>query len=203
MTTGFCREEQSWCRQGDHLLNDRRASTGMHPRPRRGGRFCLWCRPAPPDRRQRHLASSTSTQTNHAPKRNGNNCAALRNSYAEVLLQNSRTIDINTCGQLAPNSLGHQNKVLSPGGSSRRRRSQLNALQTAPEAGKRASGDHVVDGANGASEDTVVAAGFCVAPKAFFCSWECARRWNAHFSPVQTRHERGLRIDVAAGRIVR
>lgn len=40
-------------------------------------------------------------------------------------------------------------------------------------------------------------------PGAYFCSWECAARWNASFSPVQTRHERSLRIDVAAGRIVR
>lgn len=39
-------------------------------------------------------------------------------------------------------------------------------------------------------------------PGDFFCSWECAGRWNAMFSPVQARHERGLRIDIAAGRVV-
>lgn len=42
----------------------------------------------------------------------------------------------------------------------------------------------------------------CAAPRAFFCSWECAGRWNVRFSPVQARHERGLRIDIAAGRVV-
>lgn len=40
------------------------------------------------------------------------------------------------------------------------------------------------------------------APGAFFCSWECAGRWNAKFSPVQARQERGLRIDIAAGRLI-
>ncbi|CAM9227149.1 unnamed protein product [Ectocarpus sp. 12 AP-2014] len=40
-------------------------------------------------------------------------------------------------------------------------------------------------------------------PSALFCSWGCARKWNDRFSPLQTRHERGLRIDIAAGRIVR
>lgn len=40
------------------------------------------------------------------------------------------------------------------------------------------------------------------APHSFFCSWECAGKWNARFSPAQTRHERGLKIDIAAGRIV-
>ena len=39
-------------------------------------------------------------------------------------------------------------------------------------------------------------------PGDFFCSWECAGRWNAMFSPVQARHERGIRIDIAAGRVV-
>ncbi|CAM9912398.1 unnamed protein product, partial [Scytosiphon promiscuus] len=41
------------------------------------------------------------------------------------------------------------------------------------------------------------------APHSHFCSWECAGRWNAAFSPAQTRHERGLKIDLAAGRIIR
>lgn len=36
-------------------------------------------------------------------------------------------------------------------------------------------------------------------PDALFCSWGCARKWNDRFSPLQTRHERGLRIDIAAG----
>lgn len=40
-------------------------------------------------------------------------------------------------------------------------------------------------------------------PGALFCSWRCARKWNDRFSPLQTRHERGLRIDIAAGRVVR
>lgn len=40
-------------------------------------------------------------------------------------------------------------------------------------------------------------------PGAPFCSWGCARKWNDRFSPLQTRHERGLRIDIAAGRVVR
>ncbi|CAM9230058.1 unnamed protein product [Ectocarpus sp. 13 AM-2016] len=40
-------------------------------------------------------------------------------------------------------------------------------------------------------------------PGALFCSWGCARKWNDRFSPLQTRHERGLRIDIAAGRVVR
>lgn len=47
-----------------------------------------------------------------------------------------------------------------------------------------------------------LSAGFREKPEAFFCSWECASRWNLRFSPVQARHERGLRIDVAAGRLV-
>lgn len=42
----------------------------------------------------------------------------------------------------------------------------------------------------------------CPAPTAYFCSWGCARRWNAKFSPVQARHERELKIDIAAGRVV-
>lgn len=51
-------------------------------------------------------------------------------------------------------------------------------------------------------ESQELSAGFQEKPDAFFCSWECASRWNMRFSPVQARHERGLRIDVAAGRLV-
>lgn len=51
-------------------------------------------------------------------------------------------------------------------------------------------------------ESQELSAGFREKPEAFFCSWECASRWNLRFSPVQARHERGLRIDVAAGRLV-
>lgn len=40
-------------------------------------------------------------------------------------------------------------------------------------------------------------------PEALFCSWDCASRWNDRFSPPQQRHERRIRIDIAAGRIVR
>lgn len=40
-------------------------------------------------------------------------------------------------------------------------------------------------------------------PEALFCSWDCASRWNERFSPPQLRHERRVRIDIAAGRIVR
>lgn len=39
-------------------------------------------------------------------------------------------------------------------------------------------------------------------PGDFFCSWECAASWNARFSPLQFRHERKSRIDIAAGRLV-
>ncbi|CAN0240054.1 unnamed protein product, partial [Discosporangium mesarthrocarpum] len=36
-------------------------------------------------------------------------------------------------------------------------------------------------------------------PELLFCSWGCARRWNAERSPVQLRHGRGVFINVAAG----
>ncbi|CAM9106177.1 unnamed protein product, partial [Laminaria digitata] len=55
---------------------------------------------------------------------------------------------------------------------------------------------------DGSQEEVSVSEGLREKPEAFFCSWECARRWNLRFSPVQARHERGLRIDVAAGRLV-
>lgn len=39
-------------------------------------------------------------------------------------------------------------------------------------------------------------------PEVYFCSWKCAGKWNSRYSPIQTRHERGIRIDIAAGRVV-
>ena len=92
---------------------------------------------------------------------------------------------------------------LSPGNTCRTRAGAAvdESIKASPVGQLEASGIDLAEESDGRSEQGGDGPGYA-APRDFFCSWECAGRWNARFSPVQARHERGLRIDIAAGRVV-
>ncbi len=183
---------------------------------------CLWCNPASAADRQRwHRVAALAKMKDHHRHDIIRQAVAYRRQGATAVRARQPRRVGNSSSQSPPPAM-RQN-------APRRRRSINEPLQQAPlspsertfdvvaveidDQGQRrpladSSQDPISFGADGLSTDRrqqeqIDHLSWCnPSPGPFFCSWECAGRWNAKFSPVQARHERGLRIDIAAGRVV-
>lgn len=203
--------EEVNCDNGDDIVYKRRDKSisptfGTHAGP------CLWCSPPPAGCQQRHHApflrrERPTTGRAYLPKPGKQSRTRLKeNPYAlpsycrnpsnprkpTRARTGGRTPDREEVPRSPPKRSGKESNRAEIAVADESRKEQ--PVSDSSEIEVVEENDRLLGRGGGDSGHT--------APRAFFCSWECAGRWNARFSPVQARHERGLRIDIAAGRLV-
>ena len=199
--------------------NDAKTNRRLFGEGDRSTYFCLWCRPPPSigGDRQRHCAAEWRNCTTASKNKNKNNDDETKNKAgsgnnttnennnatsnhhkynrnSNIIDENSNKNDSNDNNNDISNNSNDENKNSNSSLNNDNNSSSDSNLDGDPCYDDEEDGGH--------ENQEILTKYYREKPESYFCSWECARSWNARFSPAQARYERGLKIDVAAGRLV-
>lgn len=170
--------EISFSPKREDAIPNRRPQRGLHMNP-----SCLWC--------QRHRVKGRNSDDANSSRSRGRTPLTTSPELTSSLLAPT-----TAAASIEPSRASHRPHAAHSAYNACRAHSVHSAYDNEH------NGQDEIDEHDDHDEGQELSAALREKPEAFFCSWECARRWNSRFSPVQARHERGLRIDVAAGRLV-